>query len=80
MELCAFDQNAQLDTYNVDINKAFDRVRAMKLIRKISTFPFSNAVLLWLVSYLASRVQYILIGSDKSKMFVVLSSVGQDLF
>ncbi|XP_037034212.1 uncharacterized protein LOC119072993 [Bradysia coprophila] len=73
----AFEVNAQLDTYNVDIFKAFDKVRAMKLIRKMPTFPISNSVLLWFVSYLLSRVQYVIIGRDKSAVFVVLSGVGQ---
>ena len=73
----AFDQNAQLDSYNVDIQKAFDRVKAMKFIQKMSTFPFSNAVLLWFVSYLSSRVQYVMIGNDKSALFIVSSGVGQ---
>ncbi|XP_037029672.1 uncharacterized protein LOC119069658 [Bradysia coprophila] len=73
----AFDQNAQLDTFNVDISKAFDKVAAMKLIRKMAMFPISNSLLLWFISYLTSRVQYVLIGKDRSKTFIVLSGVGQ---
>lgn len=49
----------------------------MKLIRKIATFPLSNNVLLWFVSYLTSRVQYVTIGTDKSPTFIAHSGSGQ---
>jgi len=73
----AFERNAQLDVFNVDIRKAFDKVNTSKVIRKMAQFPLSNSFLIWFVSYLSSRVQYVILGRDKSRTFVVLSGVGQ---
>ncbi|XP_037026613.1 uncharacterized protein LOC119067625 [Bradysia coprophila] len=73
----AFQENAQLDEFIVDISEAFDKVDKSKLIRKMAKFPLSNAALLWFLSYLVSRLQYVVVGSEKSDVFTVLSGVGQ---
>lgn len=41
----AFEQNAKLDSYNVDISKAFDKVKTVKLIRKMAMLMLSNYIL-----------------------------------
>lgn len=73
----AFDKNVQLDVFYSDIGKAFDKVNPCKFIRKMAEFPLSNMILMWLISYLESRMQYVKVGAAKSKLFEVLSGIGQ---
>lgn len=73
----AFEQKAQIDALYADIEGAFDKVNPPKLVRKMANFPISNVTLRWFISYLQSRLQYVKVGSSRSKRFDVLSGVGQ---
>lgn len=73
----AFEQNAQIDCVYFDIKKAFDVVNPIELIRKLSRFPVKNSILLWFMSYLNDRKQYVKVGAAISEIFGVLSGVGQ---
>lgn len=73
----AFESKAQFDVFYADISKAFDTVNPIKLIKKLATFRVSNTVLIWLLSYLNERRQYVKVGQAKSNIFDVTSGVGQ---
>lgn len=73
----AFESKAQLDVFYADISKAFDTVNPIKLIKKLAKFRVSNTALIWLLSYLNQRRQYVKVGSAKSNIFDVTSGVGQ---
>lgn len=73
----AFDNNLQVDAFYADISKAFDKVNQYLLIRKLAKFPVSNSTLLWFISYLSDRKQFVRVGSASSNFIDVTSSVGQ---
>lgn len=62
----AFEQKAQFDVFYADISKAFDSVNTSMLIRKMATFPISNNILKWFISYLQNRRQYVRLGGGES--------------
>lgn len=73
----AFEKGAQVDMFYADISKAFDTVNQSQLIRKLATFPISNSILKWFISYYSERKQCVKLNNIKTQHFDVPSSVGQ---
>ncbi len=67
----------QVDTIYTDFTKAFDKVDHDRLIMKLSTFGFSEELLLWFRSYLRDRSQFVVIGGSRSERIVPTSGVPQ---
>lgn len=75
----SFKNGNQTDIFLADIKKAFDVIRAIRLLMKLSNdkYRLCNSLLLWLRSFFMRRKQIVKINSGKSDLIDVHSGIGQ---
>ena len=71
------DNSGQTDIIYLDFSKAFDSVSHPLLLRKLRRFGISGNMLKWFESYLAKRVQRVVVNGGTSKWLPVYSGVPQ---
>ena len=69
--------SSHLDVVYADVAKAFDRVNHQLLVRRLSTFVFTNELIDLIDSYLADRRNYVVIKGYTSDYYKSLSGVLQ---
>ena len=60
-----------------DVSKAFDRADYSIVIRKLHAIGLSKSALLWILSYLSNRQQFVQVNDKQSRLKDVLFSVPQ---
>lgn len=75
----SFKNGNQTDIFFADIHKAFDAIRSVRLVRKLSDdkFRLRNSLLLWFRSFFKNRKQIVKINSSESELIDVHSGIGQ---
>jgi len=71
------DKGNQVDVVYFDLSKAFDSVPHRLLLSKLKSFGICGTLLLWLGSYLKSRLQRVTVNGGTSPWLTVLSGVPQ---
>ena len=61
----------------IDLSKAFDRVSHEILLKKLSTFGFSENVIGWFSEYLSDRTQSVIYEDKVSTIKKIISGVPQ---
>lgn len=73
----SIDMQAQTDVVYTDFSKAFDRLDHNILLKKLTLFGLSPALVMLFVSYLSRRKQYVVFGGFKSVEYLATSGVPQ---
>lgn len=75
----SFRNGNQTDVFLADIQKAFDIIRSVALVMKLSDdkYRLCDSLLLWFRSFFQHRRQIVKINSSKSDVIDVLSGIGQ---
>ena|SRR5687768_9624011 len=75
----SFKEGNQMDLFLADLHKAFDVIRSVRMVRKLSDsrFRLCNALLLWFRSFFHNRKQVVRISSCESEEIDVFSGVVQ---
>lgn len=73
----SLDAGEQTDVIYTDCSKAFDRLDHGILLDKLTTFGLSQKLLLFFMSYLTNRVQFVQCHGHNSKEFIATSGVPQ---
>lgn len=75
----SFENGCQTDLFFADIEKAFDSIRTVRMVRKLAAdkYRLSNSLLLWFRSFFQHRKQRVKVNSSKSELIDVHSGIGQ---
>ena len=71
------DQGDSVDVIFLDFQKAFDKVQKKRLLQKLSAYEIRGKVLEWIADFLSDRKMQIMVRSEYSKWFDVISGVLQ---
>lgn len=71
------DRGQEIDALYMDFSSAFDKVCHSRLINKLRRYGVSGSLLEWFRSYLAKRLQYVVINGHRSKDYMAISGVPQ---
>ena len=71
------DQGDIVDVILLDFQKAFDKVPKKMLLQKLSAYGVRGKVLEWIADFLSDRKMRIMLRSEYSKWFYVISGVPQ---
>ena len=71
------DAGTQVDTIYIDFSKAFDRLDHYKLLDKLSSFGFSDNLIIFFATYLTGRKQRVMCSGYESVEINVTSGVPQ---
>ncbi|KAA5778982.1 hypothetical protein F3H09_32490, partial [Pseudomonas aeruginosa] len=71
------DRGLEVDTIYMDFSSAFDKVCHSRLINKLRGFGFGGSLLEWFRSYLAKRLQFVVVNGHKSQDYIAISGVPQ---
>ena len=71
------DQGDSADVILLDFQKAFDKVPKQRLLQKLSAYGIRGKVLEWIADFLSDRKMQIMVRSEYSEWFDVISGVLQ---
>ena len=71
------DQGDSVDVILLDVQKAFDKVPKKRLLQKLSAYGIRCKVLEWIADFLSDRKMRIMVRSEYSEWFDVISGVPQ---
>ena len=71
------DQEDSVDVILLDFQKAFDTVPKKRLLQKLSAYGIRGKVLEWIADFLSDRKMRIMVRSEYSEWFNVISGVPQ---
>ena len=71
------DQGHSVDVILLDFQKAFDKISKKRLLQKLSAYGIRGKVLQWIVDFLSDRKMRIMVRSEYSEWFDVISGVPQ---
>jgi hypothetical protein len=71
------ERKSPADVIYFDLSKAFDSVPHNGLLHKLRAFGVGGQLIKWLESYLANRLQRVVLGGDSSEWLTVSSGVPQ---
>lgn len=71
------DRGLEVDTIYMDFSSAFDKVCHSRLINKLRGFGIGGSLLEWFRSYLAKRLQFVVVNGHKSQDYIAISGVPQ---
>jgi hypothetical protein len=74
---CNMDAGTQTDLLILDLKSAFDTVPHQRLLEKISHYGVRGQTLRWIVNWLTTRTQRVVVGGTASISSLVLSGVPQ---
>lgn len=73
----AINSKEQIDAVSIDLSKAFDRIRHVKLITKLCDFGINPGNICCIQAYLQNRLQFVEIAGEHSCSLPVTSGVPQ---
>jgi hypothetical protein len=73
----SIDNGQSFDTVFLDFAKAFDKVPAERLLKKVKAHGITGKVLLWIRNWLTGRRQRVVLDGECSEWIAVLSGVPQ---
>ena len=77
--LVSFFTNKYINVINTDIQKVFDSVSHLKLIKTLSQYKISRNLVKWLKEFLQDRTQRVVIGNMFSESLLIFSGVPQEV-